>query len=272
MQKTILLTGATDGIGLETAKRLAADGHTLLIHGRNPDKLARVKADLVALPGAGEVEAYVADFSDLADVNSLADTIRSHHDHLDVLINNAGILRTQDPLTKDGMDVRFVVNTIAPYLLTRKLLALMGNAGRVVNLSSAAQAPVNLKALAGQQRASDMEAYAQSKLAITMWTRDLARELGSDGPVIVAVNPASLLGTKMVKEGFGVSGSDISVGVDILIRASLSKEFEGRSGAYFDNDSGRFADPHPSGMDPQACAEVVATIRDVLAHAGLPAS
>jgi hypothetical protein len=76
----------------------------------------------------------------------------------------------------------------------------------------------------------------------------------------------------MVKEGFGVSGSDIGVGVDILMRASMSEEFAGRSGAYFDNDSGRFADPHPSGMDPKACAEVVATIRDVLAHTGLPAN
>jgi len=202
MEKTILLTGATDGIGLETAKRLAADGHKLFIHGRNPDKLARVKADLEALPGAGKVEAYVADFSDLTDVNSLADTIRSHHSRLDVLINNAGVYRTPSPVTKDGRDVRFVVNTIAPYLLTRKLLPLMGTAGRVINLSSAAQAPVNLQALAGQQRVSDMEAYAQSKLAITMWTRDLARELSPDGPAILAVNPASLLATKMVKEGF----------------------------------------------------------------------
>lgn len=262
MQKTILITGATDGIGLATAKTLAAQGHKLLIHGRSADKLERVKAEIADL--GNEVEGYLADLSDLKQVAKLAAEIAANHERLDVLINNAGIFKTNQPLTADGLDVRFVVNTLAPYLLTRRLLPLLGNSGRVVNLSSAAQAPVDLQALAGKEQLEDMPAYAQSKLAITMWTRHLAQELGKDGPVIVAVNPGSLLATRMVKEGFGVAGNDIGIGADILIRAALSEEFASASGRYFDNDARRFNDPHPDGLDDRKCAELVKAIEAIL--------
>ena len=91
------------------------------------------------------------------------------------------------------------MNTIAPFLLTRRLLPLLGASGRVINLSSAAQAAVNLRALVGEVQLSDNAAYAQSKLALTMWSRALALSLGRSGPSVVAVNPGSMLGTKMVK-------------------------------------------------------------------------
>jgi len=262
MHKTILITGATDGIGLATAKILASQGHRMLIHGRSANKLARVKAELAAQ--GHQVEGYLADLSDLKQVEKLATEVAANHERLDVLINNAGIFKTSTPLTADGLDVRFVVNTLAPYLLTRRLLPLLGNSGRVVNLSSAAQAPVDLEALAGKQRLDDMPAYAQSKLAITMWTCHLAQELGESGPLIVAVNPGSLLATRMVKEGFGVAGNDIGIGADILIQAALSEEFADASGRYFDNDVRRFNDPHPDGLDERKCAELVKAIEAIL--------
>ena len=144
-------------------------------------------------------------------------------------------------------------------------MPLIGAFGRVINLSSAAQSPVDPEALAGRVRLSDdFTAYAQSKLALTMWSRSLALSLNGDGPAIIAVNPGSMLGTKMVKEGFGVAGGDIRVGAEILVRAALADEFEAASGLYFDNDKDRFASPHPDALDPQISLKIVRVIEAIL--------
>ncbi|MEB8433021.1 SDR family NAD(P)-dependent oxidoreductase [Cocleimonas sp. KMM 6892] len=263
MKKTILLTGATDGIGLATAKMLLEQGNHLLLHGRNPQKLEDVVNTLSSQVEGANIESYVADLSNLSEVKKFADAVAEKHDSLDVLINNAGVFKINDPMTQDGLDVRFVVNTLAPYLLTKHLLPLLGNNGRVVNLSSAAQAPVSIDALYGKARLDDMGAYAQSKLAITMWSSVLAEKL-KDGPMIVAVNPGSLLASKMVKEGFGVEGSDINIGADILTRAALSDEFANASGKYFDNDSKQFSPPHQDALNQQKSEAVVVAIESIL--------
>lgn len=261
MTRTVLLTGATDGIGLELARKLAAEGHDLLLHGRNRTKLNSVVASLSELSKDGRVTPYVADLSDLAAVDAMADAIADAHSRVDVLINNAGVFKTDSPVTPAGLDIRFVVNTLAPYRLTTRLMPLMKAGSRVVNLSSAAQAPVDLEALAGRTMLSDdFSAYAQSKLALTMWSRTLGLSIGTDGPVVVAVNPGSLLGTKMVKQGFGMAGNDINIGVDILHRAAFSDEFASASGQYFDNDSGQFAAPHPDALDDRKAASVTRMI------------
>lgn len=265
MTSKILITGATDGIGLATAQALAGLGHQLVLHGRNEAKLARA-AEAVEGRGRGAVVGtVVADFSDLAEVERLADHLLATGDSLDVVINNAGVYRAPETRTTDGLDVRFVVNTIAPYLLTRRLLPLLADTARVVNVSSAAQAPVDLEALTGRVQLADMAAYAQSKLALTAWSRHLALELGDTRPSVIAVNPGSLLATTMVKEGFGVEGNDVGIGVDILVRAALSDEFAGASGTYYDNDAHRFADPHPDALDPTRTAALVEAIDAILA-------
>lgn len=265
MTKTILITGATDGIGLETAKALYAQGHHILLHGRNPAKLDAAKQMLNQQPGAGRVYGYLADLSRMSEVETLAREVAAEHDRLDVLLNNAGILNTAEPFTPDGLEIRFAVNLLAPCLLTHRLLPLLGSGARVVNLSSAAQAPVNLKALeSGVVIHDQLNAYAQSKLAFTIWSQVMAESHRARGIAFVAVNPGSLLGTKMVKEGFGTSGKSINIGSDILVRASLSAEFEDASGKYFDNDIGRFADPHADARNPETCRAVVDTIAKVL--------
>ncbi|MEQ3626443.1 MAG: SDR family NAD(P)-dependent oxidoreductase [Celeribacter sp.] len=256
MSRTILITGATDGIGLLTAKTLSAEGHTVLLHGRSAEKLAAAAQKVGGAP-----ETYRADLSRLTEVEAFAQEVLDRHDHLDVLINNAGVYKTAQTRTSDGRDIRFVVNTIAPYLLTQRLLPLLPKAGRVVNLSSAAQAPVDVAALHGTGDLDHMAAYAQSKLALTIWTQDMA-VTHPDGPVMIAVNPGSLLASKMVREGFGVSGNDLAIGADILRRAALSEEFANASGRYFDNDSGRFAQPHAAAQDPAHVADVTRAIRD----------
>ena len=265
MKKKILITGATDGIGLETAKRLHSEGHTLLLHGRNPEKLAAAERQLTDGNGAGLIYTYMADLARLAEVRQLAETLSQAHDQLDVIINNAGVLRAPDTVTRDGLDVRFAVNTVAPYLLTKSLLPVLAPAARVVNLSSAAQSPVEFDALRGKKRfMDDMAAYAQSKLALTMWTKAMAEADTSGDRVFVAVNPGSLLGSKMVKEGFGIAGKSLSIGADVLARAALSEEFANASGQYFDNDEGRFRSPHADALNAQKRQAVVAVIEELI--------
>ena len=266
-KKTILITGSTDGIGFETAKMLIAQGHYVLLNGRNPAKLEDVTGTLSALSDGRRVESYVADLSIMADVEVLAKAVTDKHSKLDVLINNAGIFKTPDPITQNGLDVRFAVNTIAPYLLTQKLMPLLGASGRVINLSSAAQSPVDLDALAGRVKLSnDFTAYAQSKLALTMWSRSMALSLKDDGPVFIAVNPGSLLSTKMVKEAFDMTGKDVRIGAEILTRLALKDEFAAATGQYFDNDSGQFASPHPDAINTAKCEMIVQAIETVLAE------
>ncbi|MCL9774216.1 SDR family NAD(P)-dependent oxidoreductase [Vibrio methylphosphonaticus] len=266
MKKTILITGSTDGIGLETAKLLVADGHHVLIHGRNPSKLEGVKATLQQMNSDAVIEGYVADLSDLQDVEQFAKSVAEKHSKLDVLINNAGVYNVPTITTKDNLDVRFVVNTIAPYLLTKKLLPLFDTTGRIVNLSSAAQSTVSLSDLISANAGpSDGQVYAQTKLAITMWSTHLAEQLKGKGPLVVAVNPASFLGSKLVKEAYGVAGNDLSIGADILHRAALSDEFSNASGKYFDNDAGRFSSPHSDALNAEKNAKVVAAIESLIA-------
>jgi len=263
MKKTVLITGSTDGIGLKAAETLSAQGHTILLHGRNESKLESAKELISSLSKEGKVEGFIADISSLDEVVRLANDIKAFHPKNDVLINNAGVFKTDNPSTEYGIDIRFVVNTIAPYLLTQKLIEVMHSESRVINLSSAAQAPVELDALKGKVALNDMEAYSQSKLAITMWTRKMAKD-HANGTSFVAVNPGSLLATKMVKEGFGVSGNDITIGSDILCGLAISKEFNDSSGKYFDNDQGHFANPHPDGVDDTKCELVTNAIQEFL--------
>lgn len=255
--KKILITGATDGIGLATAKILCLQGHSLLVHGRNSDKLATVKSALMNLSTGSSVTTYLADLSTIAGVNSLITNVMSDHSQLDVLINNAGVFKVNQELTEQALDIRFIVNTLTPYLLTKALLPLLKNKGRVVNVSSAAQAPVNINALKGKVSLSDMDAYSQSKLALIMWTYYLSETVSSDRTAFVAVNPGSLLASKMVKEGFGLSGKSLAIGAEILADMVNKQNIADYTGRYFDNDKSEFSLPHPYGINKANISEVI---------------
>ena len=260
MNHVILITGSTDGIGLATAKSLIELGHTVLLHGRSETKLASAKQQLSLLAKEGQLFTYKADLSVLDDVKSLATAIAKNHKKLDVLINNAGVFVVPEKLASNGLDLRFMVNTIAPYLLTKLLLPLLSciesNTSRVINLSSAAQTSVTAEELSQTSALSDSAVYAKSKLALTMWSRQLAVSLGNEGPIVVAVNPKSFLGSKMVEQAYGVAGGDLQQGADILVRAALSEEFSNASGLYFDNDIGQFTSPHQDAVNPDKIKKI----------------
>lgn len=263
IQKTIFITGATDGIGLETAKLLAPYGHHLLIHGRNKSKLYKSRSELTAIEGSGQIDIWEADFARPENAARLAKDINSAYETIDVLINNAGVYKTATPRTPDNYDLRFAVNLFAPVILTQKILPRIPKSGRVINLSSAAQSPVNIDALKGAAELGDMPAYAQSKLAFTIWTQAMA-DAHAKGPLFIAVNPGSFLNTNMVKLGWGGSDKDIGIGAKILVRAALDPVFEGRTGQYFDNDSGNFAPPHPDAANSAITQPILTAINDIV--------
>lgn len=261
--KTILITGATDGIGLEAAKLFAKDGNKLLLHGRNSEKLENVKSQL--LPINSDIRTFVCDLSVLKNTKIFAEEILAVTDKIDIIINNAGVFVLDETTSTDGLDIRFAVNTISPYILTKMLLPILSDKGRIINLSSAAQTDVNFQQmLTGVKLSHDM-AYAQSKLAITMWGMELAEELG-DKAVVVSVNPKSFLGSKMVKTAYGREGYSLSIGADILYRAALSDEFANKTGSYYDNDYEKFANPHPFALDKQNRIELIKTLDKIITN------
>ncbi|MBY6059509.1 SDR family NAD(P)-dependent oxidoreductase [Leisingera daeponensis] len=253
MTKTILITDPTDGLGRATAEAMARQGHSLILPGRNRSKLEAAAQELC---GTSATMATVqADLSVLDQAAVTARQVIADHPAIDVLINNVGMFKTGQTVSPGFFDVRFAVNTFAPALLTQRLLPVIAGNGRIIHLSSAAQTPVDLDALAGGSPLPAMEAYAQSKLAITLWSQHFASE-HPEGPVSIAVNPGSLLATRMVREGFGTSGNDLSIGVDILAQAALSEEFADASGRYYDNDAGQLAPLYPAALAQTLSARV----------------
>lgn len=278
MTKTILITGSTDGIGKLAALNLAKAGHQVYLHGRDADKLDSVIMEVKAVAtgaATNNIDGFVADLSDLNAVRDMAAEVNNKLAKLDVLINNAGIYTTASPVTKDGLDVRFVVNYLAPYVLTNALLPLLkkSNKARIINLSSAAQAPISYPAFAGNERLDDKDAYAQSKLALTMWSMDLADTVADNNINVIAVNPGSLLNTKMVDEAYGKYWSSADKGANILTELTISDEFANDTGKYFDNDikdgangdaRGEFGQPHANALNKDAIAELNRRTQEVL--------
>lgn len=264
MKKVILITGATDGIGLETAKFLVTQGHHVIAHGRNQAKLEQLERELNAL-GKGKLETILADLSSIQVVDHMVTEVAERFGKLDILINNAGVFVTDNTRTLDGLDVRFAVNTIAPYVLTEELLPLFDINGRIINLSSAAQKPVDIDALHGNKSLSANDAYAQSKLALTMWSRSLGLKMSTTGPMIVSVNPKSFIGTKMAQSAYGIEGESLDFGVNILLSAALSDEFNDAHGAYYDNDIEVFAQPHPDALNQEKLTVLIEHIKRIIA-------
>ena len=258
MTKSILITGATDGLGKEVARRLASQGHKVLLHGRSPEKGQTVLSELISATGNNTLEYFNADLSSLAEVNKLAADILSSQQQLDVLVNNAGIgPRTPDSprlLSKDGYEIFFAVNYLAGYLLARELLPLLKSSApaRIINVASIAQAPVNFNDTMLEKYYSDGLAYSQSKLAQILHTMDLAQQLEGSGVTANSLHPATLMNTKMVLDSTALPDSRTTIddGANALERLILDEDVASISGHYF--DSMENAEPDAQASDAQA--------------------
>jgi len=235
-EATILITGATDGLGRRVALDLAGKGATVLLHGRNPERLEAALEDVREQTGNEKPGSYLADLSSLAEVRTLAEQVLSHYNRLDVLINNAGVIVEERRESEDGYELTFAVNYLAHFLLTSQLLPLLRGSAptRIVNVASAGQSPVDLSDVMLERGYDAMKAYTQSKLAQILFTFELAGRLSGTGVTVNALHPASLMDTKMVHETFGYTMSTVQEGADAAVRLAVSPELEGVTGRYFD--------------------------------------
>lgn len=262
--KHILITGSTDGIGKLLALRLAKEGHFVAIHGRDAKKLQSTLTEIKAQSKNENIIGFLADFSDLKAVNTMAIEVTEKLPKIDILINNAGVFKSKVVTVANGVDVRLVVNYLAPYKFTTAIISLIkkADAPRIINLGSAAQAPVSLAALQKNVGLGVNESYAQSKLALTMWSFYLAKQEPSI--FVVAVNPGSLLDTKMAKEAYGQHWSPAEKGVDILYDLAMTDLVE--TGKYFDNDKGLYSDAHPDAYDTFKISTLIDETNDLLSN------
>jgi len=250
MHRTVLVTGATDGLGLALASHLVEDGERVILHGRDPDRLDRTAAGLAEKHGVPAPSTVLADLSDLAQVRELSTQVATLTDHLDVLVSNAGI-GSSGPraLSADGYELRFAVNYLAGFDLTMRLLPLLraADAGRIVNVASLGQSPVDFDDVMIEHGYSGERAYGQSKLAQITSGFALAARL-ADTPVTVnSLHPATYMPTKIVLESIGRSVDTLEVGEAATHRLVSSPEVDGTSGRFFDRT--REARAHPSAYD-----------------------
>ena len=262
--KTILITGSTDGVGKLTATKLAKSGHQLLLHGRNADKLKNTISEIKEQTSNDKVSGFVSDLSDFNSIEKMTAEISNEFPSIDVLINNAGVFNSPINQNQDNLDMRFAVNYFAPYLLTKGLIPVLKNSNspRIINLSSAAQSTVSIEALQGKESISSQAAYAQSKLALTMWS--FAFAIANPNIVTIAVNPGSLLNTNMVKEAYGHHWSSADKGADILYELAISEKHVESNGKYFDNDKGTFSNAHNDAYNQEKINQLIFETNKIL--------
>ncbi|HEY9003604.1 MAG TPA: SDR family NAD(P)-dependent oxidoreductase [Mucilaginibacter sp.] len=254
--KIILITGSTDGIGKITAKQLAKQGHTIILHGRNQAKAEAMRQEIKAETGNDKIDILIADLLSMADIKRAVGDFKKRYDRLDVLINNAGaVFGKIRETTKDGLEKTMALNVFAPMLLTQLLLDTLAKspAARIVNVSSAAHSmgsKPNMNDIQLLKNYSFANAYGNSKLFAIWLTQHLAAELKARNISNITVNS---LHPGMIKTDFGQTidkgfwgnllfkvavalfGITPEKGAETTIYLTISPEVNNISGKYFSN-------------------------------------
>jgi NAD(P)-dependent dehydrogenase (short-subunit alcohol dehydrogenase family) len=261
INRTILITGATDGLGRALADRLAADGLALILHGRDAERLATAADEIAAVRDGARPRTVVADLAELAQVRRLAADVRESTDRLDVLVSNAGIGSGEpDGRTRrtsaDGYELRFAVNYLAGFLLTLELLPLLRASApaRIVNVASLGQHPLDFDDLMLERDYDGTRAYAQSKLAQIMSGFELAGRTPGDQVTVNSLHPATYMPTKIVRQEIGHHVDSIEDGVQATRRLVVDPAVAQTTGAFFDRT--RRARAHAQAYDTDARREL----------------
>jgi NAD(P)-dependent dehydrogenase (short-subunit alcohol dehydrogenase family) len=263
-KKVIIITGANSGIGRETTRRLAADGHEVLMICRNKVQGEKARSDIVRETQNKKVTLFIADLASFSHIHQMAAEIRKYYQKIDVLINNAGIFVTRRQYTVDGYELQWGVNHLAHYLLTHLLLDLLKNAGeaRIINVSSVAhyKGTIHFNDLYLEKNYNGLTAYRQSKLANVLFTFELAERLSGTGVTVNCLHPG------MIRTGIGHRNNRhwmgllwwlykpwmrrVEEGASVIIKLATDPELKQVTGKYF-NSSGQIRDPNPMAFDAE---------------------
>jgi NAD(P)-dependent dehydrogenase (short-subunit alcohol dehydrogenase family) len=245
--KICMVTGATDGLGQQTARVLLEKGATVVAIGRNPQKIEQTLHELKQKTGSDRLEFLQADFANPEQIRQLAARFQAQYDRLDVLINNAGTVNMSRQETQDGLEMMFAVNHLGYFLLTMLLLDTLKASvpSRIINVASDAHgsAALNSADLQSEHDFSGLKVYGRSKLANIYFTYELARRLEGSGVTVNVLHPgfvATNLGADnmpviggLIKRIINLSAKDVSKGVETIVYLATSPEVEGVNGKYF---------------------------------------
>ena len=247
---TVLVTGATSGLGRYLAFELARSGWNVLVHGRDPARVADLSAEL-----GGAARGYVADLASLGDARQLARQVSAEVTRLDVLVNNAGIGFGSPgegrQVSADGHELRFAVNYLAPVLLSRMLVPLLTASApaRVVNVGSIGQIAFDPDEAEFERDYNGVDAYRRAKLALAAFSFDLADELESAKVTVTCLHPATFMNTAMVIQGGITPVSTVEQGGAATMRLITDPALDGVTGQFFDGLQQSRA--LPEAYDPQ---------------------
>ena len=263
--RTIIITGASDGIGAAAARQLSDKGHKVVVVGRSEQKTAKVAAELGA-------DSFVADFADLSQVRRLARDLLERYPRIDVLANNAGgILAAKRTLTRDGHELTFQVNHLAPFLLTTLLIdRLIESGASVLNTSSSGNrinAHIEIDDLDSSRKYSGIKAYSDTKLENILFTKELHRRYHSRGIFTAAFHPGNVASNFSSDSGLRIFRAVYGTPLKHLILVSSEKGAEelvwlASSTPDVDWQSGQYYEKHRNGKvnkqahDPQLAAEL----------------
>ena len=269
-EQTILITGATGGLGRALVHRAADHGATVVAHGRDDQRLRALALEVEEATGTS-IDTVAADLADLREVDRLADSVLDTYDRLDVLVNNAGVgFGAPDgprEESADGIELRFAVNHLAAYRLAGRLAKLLevSAPSRIVQVASAGQLALDRDDPLTEQGWDGVTAYRRSKLAQVMATYDLAADLVGTGVTVNALHPATFMDTAMVRDSGVSPTSTVGEGVEATWRLVADPALDGVSGRYFDGTREGTTDPQAD--DPAARAWVRALSDRLLAQA-----
>lgn len=269
-EQTVLVTGATSGLGRALVEALADRGATVVAHGRDEERLARTRDEVRDATG-NEIHTVQADLAELARVDRLADEVLERFPRLHALVNNAGVgfgrPGAAREVSRDGIELRFAVNHLASHHLARRLAERLVACApaRIVQVASGAQRPLDRDDPLGERAYDGVTAYARSKLAQVMTAYDLAADLVGTGVSVTALHPATFMDTAMVREAGQRPASSVDEGLRAVLRLVTDPELDGVSGRYFEGLTE--ARPHPDADDPTERGRVRALTEELVAEA-----